>query len=198
MYVRNIETTGNSNWQGDAYMLDLVHLYNPGVICDFGVGKWGKWGWLIRRSYDEWKAIHYKESQALIFGYEGSEKNFEALKMRTQSYGYDDIICADFLRFHLNYPGDWPTPEVCIFGDSLEHVDYTDAVELINQLKMFVKKAILVQLPLGEYEQEVDINPFENHRSTWGYEEIMHLKPAGLRKFTDFVGRDFVIFSIPI
>jgi hypothetical protein len=87
--------------------------------------------------------------------------------------------------------------DVAILGDVLEHFSMKNAQHIITRLKDIVKKAIIVQMPLGAYEQQVEINPLENHKSYWLPLDIQKLQPAGLRKFTDFSGREFVVFAIP-
>lgn len=218
MYKRSITTSGNSNWQADAYLIELIHLYAPRSILDVGVGKWAKIGNLVRRSYDEWTAIHYNQYPVFLAGIEGHLDNYDYIKDNSPNI-YDSLIYADALQtlkdidrcidpfrdgekylrmehanknkytYHTNF-------DVIVFGDILEHFSMTDALEIVHMYSI-CNRALIIQLPLGEYPQEVEVNPLETHRSTWGYEDIMKLKPAGLRKFTDFVGRDFVVFAIP-
>ena len=81
--------------------------------------------------------------------------------------------------------------------DVLEHLVWHPAIELIQLLRVISRKAIIVQLPIGDYPQEVPQNPLETHETTWTYEKLNYLKPAGLQVFKDFLGRDFVVFAIP-
>jgi hypothetical protein len=194
MYKRDVATTGNSNWQADAYLIDLLRLYHPESILDLGVGKWAKMGNLIRRSIDEWNYIQYGASPIRIVGVEGYRLNYRYI---TDNYPnvYDVVhlkLIEDFITEALEMSCTW---DVIILGDVLEHINAGFAV--IKQLLELTKKAIIVQLPLGEYKQEVLINPLENHRETWTSDKIAELYPAGLKKFVDYAGRDFVVFSIP-
>jgi len=201
MYKRSEISTGNSNWQADAYLIDLMRLYNPKSILDIGVGKWAKIGNLVRRSIDEWNWIAYQQSPIILSGIEGHGANIDYI-----NNNYPNIY--DMLTLHmidtmeskleiLKLCADGQYPDVIVMGDIIEHFEKEAISVFINSLSIITKKAIIVQLPLGKYEQIVEINPLENHRSTWLYEDIQKLRPAGLRKFIDWVGRDFVVFSIP-
>lgn len=198
MYRRDEHSTGNSNWQGDAYLVELIHLYHPQSILDLGVGKWAKMGNLIRRSYDEWLWIQYGEAQIRIYGVEGDELNIRYVNTYFPNL-YDEIAhreIYEYLRESENI--DRKTIDIVILGDVLEHFKKEKAYGIIEMCRNLARKAILVQLPLGIYPQTIEGHPLEEHKSSWFPEDIQKLRPAGLRKFTDFSGRDFVVFSIPI
>jgi hypothetical protein len=195
MYERDSKSTGNSNWQADAYIIDLIHLYNPVSILDLGVGKWAKMGTLIRRSFDEWNGIQYGCKPVRLDGVEGFSPNLDYVFANSPNI-YDNLFSSD-IREYLSRTHAYAKYDVAILGDVLEHFVYSDANYILFLLEKMIQKAIIVQLPLGEYKQELELNPLENHRHTWTFEDIQKLRPAGLRKFTDYVGRDFIVFAIP-
>jgi hypothetical protein len=190
------DATGNSNWQGDARIVELLHLYNPIDALDLGVGKWGKFGYLFRKSFHEWRNIVYNENESrYLIGIEGSKENAEVLK--DSCWYYNEIIVADILEYTRILYKSEKKFDVVFLGDVLEHLVWHPAIELIQLLRVISRKAIIVQLPIGDYPQEVPQNPLETHETTWTYEKLNYLKPAGLQVFKDFLGRDFVVFAIP-
>ena len=136
--------------------------------------------------------------QLILVGIEGHLPNWD---MANRSGIYDYLFYEKIEEFVVKDAPDWRYTgriDVAVFGDVLEHFELKTAKMIVEKVKKRCTKAIIVQMPLGEYKQEVEINPLENHRSTWTFEEIQSLDPAGLRKFIDNVGREFVVFAIPV
>jgi len=185
--------TGNSNWQGDPYIIDLLHLYNPQVALDLGVGKWGKFGFLFRRSFEDWRKICYGESnRRILHGVEGHQGNYDIL---CGSCWYYNLIFNEEITRWLEKHSKDHKYDLAFLGDVLEHFDFATAKWIILRLRM-ICKVVIVQMPIGEYPQEVPDNKLETHRHSWTFEDVQTLKPSGLKIFNDFLGRPFVVFSI--
>lgn len=63
--------------------------------------------------------------------------------------------------------------DVALMLDVLEHLNRTDAIALLEELKRIVRKRILIWIPLGYCRQEeYDGNSFQRHLSTWYPEDF--------------------------
>jgi len=61
--------------------------------------------------------------------------------------------------------------------DILEHLKHKESVELIKQLKMIAKKAVIIEVPRGYVPQNIDIqgygaHKYQTHRSGWDVEDL--------------------------
>lgn len=89
---------------------------------------------------------------------------------------YNSIISGEkgnFIEYIKNMKEKY---DYIIFGDSLEHIEKQDAVNIINIAKQKINKAIIILIPIIEYEQdEVLGNIYEKHLSQWKKEEIENI-----------------------
>lgn len=80
---------------------------------------------------------------------------------------YDDVIVGDAREVDL------PTADLYIAGDVLEHMPRSDAVTLINRMKV-AAKYLLISVPIVVYEQgEWGGNVHETHHYHWGHDEMI-------------------------
>ncbi len=76
------------------------------------------------------------------------------------------IITGDALDL---LPGiDDNTYDFVLAVDILEHFTKTDGVKFLDELKRVAKQAVLVSTPKEFHSQEIEANPYENHRSLLG------------------------------
>lgn len=104
---------------------------------------------------------------------------------------YDGVICIDIREFH-----DYKDYDVMIFGDILEHIPYTDAVKVVEEIKlsgvtMYLSIPISLCVQIG-----CNGNPHEEHLYQWKHEELesfgfrqLHVgtNPNGLVKIGTYV-----------
>ena len=64
------------------------------------------------------------------------------------------------------------TYELVLAIDILEHFTKLDGLRFLWHLKRIASKAVLVSTPKEFLGQEVEANPYENHRSQWSEEEL--------------------------
>jgi len=211
MYLRDINSTGNSNWQGDAFLIDLMRAFEPKTILDLGVGKWGKMGYLLRKNVDEWNYIFFKSPPLRIIGLEAWMANIHYVKTFFSNL-YDDIVFANIDQF-FNAPKviwkDWvpsrdmpETFDIITACDVLEHLTDEEVLRLFPKMLERITGGIIIQLPLGRYEQKVEENPFETHQSYWDIvkiEDTFNVDSTQHKKFKifkDFQGLLFVVFCV--
>ncbi|MDM8569289.1 hypothetical protein QUF50_07255 [Thiotrichales bacterium HSG1] len=63
--------------------------------------------------------------------------------------------------------------ELVLAIDILEHFTKEDGVQFLTQLKRIASKAVLVSTPKEFISQEIEANPYENHRSWWKENELL-------------------------
>lgn len=87
--------------------------------------------------------------------------------------------------------------DIVIFGDVLEHLEYEDALDVIEKLKAAEVTAYLI-IPISLCEQDGMFygNPYETHRYQWTHEELEALgwkqlhegfNPNGLVKIGTYI-----------
>ena len=102
----------------------------------------------------------------LWIGVEVWESYVEKYKLRDI---YDKIIVGDITDIKL------PTADCIIFGDVLEHMEKQKALDLLAKAREKYPHIIL-SIPIGKYEQgALEGNPYEEHKSTWEFEELNSL-----------------------
>jgi predicted RNA methylase len=125
------------------------------TIIDFGAGA-GKYGKIIKKINNNIKVI----------AVEVWEENIHRFNL---SSVYDEIICGDLKNI------EWKEADLAIFGDVIEHFYKEDSLKIIDRAKRKYKKIIIV-IPIGLFEQGAfEGNPFEEHKSTWEFEELCEL-----------------------
>jgi predicted TPR repeat methyltransferase len=161
--------------EGEKIVLDKI-LANPdSTVLDVGCGD-GKWSWLTGKV----KTVHGIEAwQNYVIKYDLESK-------------YDKLFVEDVKDFE-----DFEDYDVVIFGDVLEHLEYEDALVVIDRLKASSVVAYLI-IPISLCVQDGAFygNPYETHRYQWKDEELTALgwvqlhegtNPNGLVKIGTYV-----------
>ena len=86
------------------------------------------------------------------------------------NYCYNEVMIGDALKIlptlaDNNY-------ELVI--DILEHFSTQDGLNFLLELQRVSSKACIVSTPKEFIHQEIDANPFENHRSLWTKEDLVN------------------------
>lgn len=141
---------------------DWIQEINPKEVMDVGPGC-GTYSDLFR-----------KKTNAVWIGLEIFYPYVQQFNLKSK---YDGIIISD-ARFY-----DWGSEQgldLTIIGDCLEHMDYADAIKLVEKISRSSKN-LIVSVPLGRSPQgEHNGNEFETHVSTWTMD---HLKTIGYRGY---------------
>lgn len=145
-----------SDEQGKDWLSERIVGRAPTSILDIGVGA-GAYAHLLRPKLPDTRFI-------------GIEVYEPYVPMFSLESLYDELIIAD-ARF-----GKWPTVDVVIMGDVLEHMTYDDAIELWGKARDTARSAVYVSLPIIEYPQgPMYGNEHEVHEHTWSHADVMDL-----------------------
>jgi Methyltransferase domain len=129
----------------------------PRRVLDIGVG-YGKWGLLVREALDfidgrfqrdEWKVT--------IDGIDAHRYDSPLL-----DWVYDDVRICDVLDVADKLAG----YDLVLMGDVIEHFEKEDGMRLLTVL-LAHNRNVLLTTPLFYFDQEMEDNPYERHRSHW-------------------------------
>jgi len=163
--------------EGEKIVLSEI-LSNPNVrVLDVGCGD-GKWS-ALRGKVSRLDGIEAWPDYVIKYGL---------------LYKYDGLIVMDVKDF-----GGFGAYDVMIFGDVLEHLEYVDALSVVDRIKRNRVTAYLI-IPISLCEQDGAYygNPYETHRYQWTHEELVALgfqklhegtNPNGLVKIGTYVLR---------
>lgn len=179
-----------SNWQNISFNIELVRKLDPNSILDVGVG-FGRWGILFREFLEIWNYSNYDGKwKRKIDGVEIFEKYIQPY----HSFFYDKIFIenvSDFLRRpDIQY-------DLINFGDVIEHFEKNEALTLI-ELALSKSKNVIINLPIGNnWEQKgTSENEFEEHKSIFCNKDFKIFKNYKIKKFKDYLKRDFSVILI--
>lgn len=83
---------------------------------------------------------------------------------------YDKVIVAD-----ARYT-EFPTADVVILGDVIEHLEFDDARTVWDKARRAARKAVFASIPLGVHPQgAVNGNEHERHLTSWTNELVLGL-----------------------
>lgn len=177
LYHGEVSTMPFSQSSQISAIVEFIERESPKSLLDIGTGM-GQYGFLARtnlehinlfevdgalarrREKDEWKII--------IDGIEVFEKYITPV----HDYAYNNIYIGDAISLLPNIGKEY---EMVIAIDILEHFDKDRGLEFIELLKTVSSRAILISTPKEFIAQEVEANPYENHRSLWSLEELQSL-----------------------
>jgi len=148
---------------------------NPLTILDIGIG-YGKWGFLCREYLESWKdRVFPNQWQIKIDGIEIFKDYVDYLPWIKQIY--NKIYIGDASEI------DFPSYDLIIAGDVIEHMPKEKGLTLINKCKEKVRKCFIVNIPIGENWLNniiVANNPYEKHKSIW---TVNDLKEFEIKKY---------------
>ncbi len=152
-----------------------IEKINPASLLDVGTGM-GQYGFLSRINLENVNLFKIEDGRGFqrpkrewrvrIDGIEG----FREYITPVHEWCYDDIMIGDARRLLPSIPDD--TYEMVIAVDILEHFTKQDGFEFLNQIRRIASRSVLVSTPKSFVAQEVEANPYENHRSVWGLDEL--------------------------
>lgn len=112
----------------------------------------------------------------IIDGIEG----FPGYITPVHDYIYNRIFLGDALELLGGLPDN--TYELVLAIDILEHFFYQEGILFINELIRVSGKHVLISTPKNFIAQEYEANPYENHRSLWGFQD---LRARGFDEYLD-------------
>jgi len=144
-------------------------------ILDVGVGM-GQYGFLARTNLENINLFNVNGTQAAqsaksewkvrIDGIEA----FRTYRTPVHDYAYNHIYWEDAQKILPMIVDN--KYELVIAIDILEHFDMEDGIEFLAHLKRIAEKEVLVSTPKTFIHQEVEANPYENHRSLWSQKQL--------------------------
>lgn len=163
----------------------FIERLQPHSIIDVGVGM-GQYGFLARTNLENVNLFIVDGAQAAqsaksdwkvrIDGIEA----FQTYRTPVHDYAYNHIYWDDTQKILPTIPDN--QYELIIAVDILEHFTVEDGIEFLGHLKRIAEKKVLVSTPKTFMHQEIEANPYENHRSLWTQEQ---LEEHGFTQFID-------------
>lgn len=151
-------------------IVTFLEQLQPASILDVGVGM-GLYGFLARTYLEN-------EHLFIVDGAEAAKRPKSEWRIRidgieafnlyqtpVHDYAYNHIYWDDALnRLPLI---DDNAYELVIAIDILEHFTTEEGIRFLDQLKRVSSRKVLISTPKAFIHQEIEANPFENHRSLW-------------------------------
>ena len=165
-----------------SHCLERIIGLNPESVLDVGCG-FGLWGFLCREYLDVWNGrVEPAQWKVRIDGTELFEPYIQA----HQRALYTHVFVGD-VRDTMTRLGDY---DLIIDGDVIEHLEKVDGEAVLDCLYDKARKALLVNLPLGEGwdHPEAHGNPGELHRSQWRPEDLVQY-PSEATGFDLYCGK---------
>lgn len=158
-------------------IVKFIEDSNPSALLDVGTGM-GQYGFLARNSLEQANLFQINGAQASqklkqewqvrIDGIEGCPTYLTPV----HEYAYNRIMIGEAIET-LREVGD-NAYDIVLAIDILEHFTKPDGLKFLAELKRVAKQAVLVSTPKEFHSQEIEANPYENHRSHWTDEELKH------------------------
>ncbi len=149
---------------------------NPASLLDVGTGM-GQYGYLARNNLENVNLFK-------VEGAQGSQRPKAEWRVRidgieafptyltpVHDYIYNHIMVGDALDILPGIASE--SYELVIAIDILEHFTKSDGLKFLAELKRVAKRAVLVSTPKDFLSQEIEANPYENHRSHWLKEDLL-------------------------
>lgn len=152
--------------EGKDWTRERVVALNPGSVLDIGPGA-GTYAKLLRPHLP------------------GTEMwGIEVFEPYVERYGLNDLYDRVLVTDARTAP--FPTVDVVILGDVLEHMQLTEAVEVWHRALRAARMAVFASLPIIDYPQgALEGNCHETHLVTWDHDMVMATLP-GIEEFATY------------
>jgi hypothetical protein len=147
-----------------ALSLALEHAVRlrPRRVLDVGFG-FGKWGFLLREALDFIDGrVERNEWRVTIDGIDARRYDSPL-----PGWVYDDVQIGSV----LDVVGELSGYDLVVMGDVIEHFEKAEGLTLLGTL-LRQNRNILLTTPFHYFEQEVEDNPYERHRSHWTIDDF--------------------------
>ncbi len=160
-------------------IVQSIESLKPISILDIGMGM-GQYGYLSRMYLENVnlfeidgnyaKKREKKDWKIKIDGIEG----FKEYITEIHTYCYNNLIIGEALEELKKIKDN--SYELLLAIDILEHFEKKDGELFLRELQRVTSKYVIVSTPKKFILQEIDANPYENHRSLWNQEDFLKYK----------------------
>lgn len=146
-----------SSHHGASLVVEHAVWLQPRQVLDIGFG-FGKWGFLLREALDFIDGRVAREDWAVTIDGIDARENGSPL----EGWVYDDVQIGD-IRELID---DLKPYDLVVMGDVIEHFDKAEGISLLHTL-LAKHRNVLLTTPYAFFEQEIEGNPYQRHRSHW-------------------------------
>lgn len=149
-----------SSGEGKLWTCDRIAVLQPTSVLDIGPGVGTYHDLLHTRLFPQphWSCIEIFEPYVDKYSLRGK---------------YSTVIVGDART------EPFPTVDVVILGDVLEHLHLDDAIKVWAKARAAARKAVFLSLPIIEYPQgELEGNIHETHLHTWSHQLVLDSLPG--------------------
>ena len=156
-------------------IVGFIEEIDPASILDVGTGM-GQYGFLARNNLEHANLFQ-------VDGVHASQKSKREWRVRidgieafptyltpVHEYVYNQVMIGEAIELLGGI--DDRSYDLVLAIDILEHFTKPDGLKFLSELKRVSKRATLVSTPKEFHSQEIEANPYENHRSHWTDEEL--------------------------
>ena len=192
---KTIDIGGTSDAGDIPIFVEFAKILNPKNILDIGCGCFGKTGYLLRQ-YVEHKFRHlYGVNYLKIDAVEAYNKNAAFVKSLNL---YDNVFNLEAISFLKEKIVSLEKYDIVVCSHILEHHTEEDAWLLLELMYEVCSKGIILACPYGLYKFEGNLNPYQDHRSTWTPDKISIKYPITTPVITrNNTGHEEFIIVIP-
>lgn len=159
-----------------------VEVLQPESILDVGTGM-GQYGFLFRNALEQENLFQVEGRQASQRDKAGwrvridGVEAFSTYLTPVHDYAYNRILVGDAQALLPTIADN--SYDLVVAIDVLEHLDDEPGARFLAELRRISRRAVLISTPKTFHAQEIEANPYENHRSVWSYDQ---LAAAGFRE----------------
>lgn len=156
-------------------IMKYAEQLQPLSILDLGAGM-GQYGFLLRTNLENINLFEINGAQAQqrpreqwrvkIDGVEG----FAGYMTPVHTYAYNNMLISNVLEALPQIQSG--SYDFVIGIDILEHFTTEDGLVFLEHCKRVASRAALISTPKIFHEQEIEANPYENHRSVWSVDQL--------------------------
>jgi hypothetical protein len=144
----------------------FIEWLQPARVLDVGVGG-GRMGFLAREyGHLPWMERAHGEG-LVVHGIEGHEPYIGEIQRAV----YDELLLGDALELLPKIAAEGHRYDLVIAADILEHFSAADGHTFIERC-LGVGRVLIVATPSWYFDQEIEENPLETHRSYWSEEAL--------------------------
>ncbi|MDM8546844.1 hypothetical protein QUF61_10155 [Candidatus Venteria ishoeyi] len=151
-------------------IVGFLEQFQPKSLLDVGIGM-GQYGFLARTNLEHLHLFDIDGAQVQQRPREDWDvridgiKAFATYRTPVHDYVYNQIHWGNALDI---LPGLADKQyELVMAIDILEHFTTQEGLLFLEQLKRLASRGVLISTPKNFIHQEVEANPYENHRSLW-------------------------------
>ncbi len=147
----------------------------PLSILDLGAGM-GQYGFLLRMNLEAENLFEVNGAQGQLRAREGWNIRIDGVEgcagymTPVHAYAYNSMTNANVLDVLPKIASG--SYDLVMAVDILEHLTTEDGLVFLGHCARIAKRAALVSTPKDFHAQEVEANPYENHRSLWTAEQL--------------------------